>query len=459
MVRTVDDTDDGSMTNEHDTHERDSEVHDADVHDADLHDEALDVDGTDDAWPRDTELDEVDQHDAEHDAEQDVSGRDDTNPDDAAQPEAADPPTGPPPGPPPGSPPPPIGPYGPYGSAGSTGPVPPRAQRPSPIGLTRDPYATLGGVASGIAHRYGLSTALVRLAFVILLFVSCFFALPIYLAAWAIIPRATVWPPEAIRAPGQKFSSRDLGVIALVGGLFAFLIFGVDGVGSVLVALAFVTAGVALLLQHDRNPPPPAPDAVVASYAAAPRPATATPTGQPVPPPSAGRKWFIGLSIGAVILFFASLIVIPIALLVGSDFADIDIETGTFDLRFDDEVALVDSSPTEIADLPDSIDARAGDITIDLSGIDVADFEALTNPAELDIDLGNGDVDIVLPAGLEYSIVADVNHGDIDIDLDDAVTSLDRTSRGEVLTVVNDDASFDLRIDLGEGDIKIETAS
>ena len=352
------------------------------------------------------------------------------------------PPGSPPPGSPPhGSPRPPAGP-------------PPRMRRSSPNGLTRDPYSALGGVASGIAHRYGLSTALVRLVFTVVLFVTFFFALPIYLAAWVIIPRAVVWPPEAVRLPGQKFSSRDLGMIALIGGLIAFLMFGVDGVGSVLVALAFVTAGVALLLQHDRNPAPPAPDAVVASYAAAP---STTPVGEPVPPRSAKRKWFLGLLIGGVVLFVASVVAVPIALIARGDLDDVDFETGTIDFRFDDDLALVDLAPTDVDGLPRSIDAEGGAVSIDLSGIAVSEFAALDEAARLDIELGAGDVDIVLPEGLEFSIDADADRGDIDIDLGEVSASIDRTSRGEDVTVVNEDADLDLRIDVGNGDISIET--
>ncbi len=357
--------------------------------------------------------------------------------------------------PPPSSPPPPGSNPPPPGATGPGGP-PPRMQRTSPNGLTRDPYSALGGVASGIAHRYGLSTALVRLVFVVVLLATFFFALPVYLAAWAIIPRAAVWPPEALRLPGQKFSSRDLGVIALVGGLLAFLIFGVDGVGSVLVALAFVTAGVALLLQHERNPAPPAPDAVVASHQPAP---PSAPVGQPVPPRSAKRKWFLGLTMGAVVLFFASLIAVPIAIIAWGDVDSIDFETGTFDFRFDDDVALIDVAPEDLSDLPDPIDAEGGDVTIDLSGIDVAEFEALDEPAVLDIELGTGDVDIILPEGLEYSIDADVSNGDIDTDLDGVSPSVDRSSQGEAISVENADADLDLRIDLRRGDITIETDS
>lgn len=352
-------------------------------------------------------------------------------------------------------PPPPASPPPPGSTPPPAGGVPPRMRPSQPNGLTRDPYSALGGVASGIAHRYGLSTALVRLVFVVVLLATFFFALPVYLAAWAIIPRARVWPPEALRLPGQKFSSRDLGVIALIGGLVAFLIFGVDGVGSVLVALAFVTAGVALLLQHERNPAPPAPDAVVASYDAAPPTA---PVGQPVPPRSAKRKWFLGLGIGAVVLFFASIIAVPFAIFAWGDL-DVDFETGTFDFRFDDDLALIDIEATDLDDLPEPIDAQAGDISIDLSGIDLSEFEALDEPAVLDIELGTGDVDIVLPEGLEYTIDADVANGDIDTDLDGVSPTVDRSNRGEVVTVSNGEADFDLRIDLRRGDINIETDS
>ncbi len=351
------------------------------------------------------------------------------------------------------SPPPPNGP-GAYGPSGY-GPGP--QMRPSPNGLTRDPYSALGGVASGIAHRYGLSTALIRLVFVVVTFATFFFALPIYLAAWAIIPRATVWPPEALRLPGQKFSSRDLGVIALVGGLIAFLLFGVDGVGSVLVALTFVTAGVALLLQHERHPAPPAPDAAATGYAFTPQPNA--PVGQPVAPRSAGRKWFLGLAIGSVILFFSAIVAVPIAFIAWGDLESFDIETGTIDFRFDDDVAFIDVAPTDVADLPEPIDAEGGDISIDLSDIDLAEFEALIVPAEIDIELGAGDIEIILPEGLGYSIDAEVNDGRISGEVDGESLPIDSSSTGKTLTVDDDDADLVLHIELRRGDLTVETAS
>lgn len=63
--------------------------------------------------------------------------------------------------------------------------------------LVRDPNATLGGVASGIAHRYGFEVALTRLAFILMILFSGGTAILGYLLAWIVIPRATYWPPIA----------------------------------------------------------------------------------------------------------------------------------------------------------------------------------------------------------------------------------------------------------------------
>jgi len=81
-------------------------------------------------------------------------------------------------------------------------PMPPAAG-PAPAGprpLLRDPNTRLGGVASGVAHYFGLDVALVRLLFVVFTLMAGWGILA-YVAAWIIVPKADTWPPVWPPAP------------------------------------------------------------------------------------------------------------------------------------------------------------------------------------------------------------------------------------------------------------------
>src|SRR5262245_46789512 len=63
----------------------------------------------------------------------------------------------------------------------------------APKRLYRDPYGTIGGVASGMAGYFGVDPVLVRLLWLVALISGVgFFA---YLVFWVIVPKAPVWPP------------------------------------------------------------------------------------------------------------------------------------------------------------------------------------------------------------------------------------------------------------------------
>lgn len=66
--------------------------------------------------------------------------------------------------------------------------------------LHRDPEkAVFGGVAAGLAQRFGLNVVLVRVVFALLAAATLGVAALPYLAAWAILPPS---PPERA-APAQ----------------------------------------------------------------------------------------------------------------------------------------------------------------------------------------------------------------------------------------------------------------
>lgn len=105
--------------------------------------------------------------------------------------------------------------------------------------LVRDPYASFGGVASGIAYRLGWNVALVRLAVLAIIVFTGGAAIPLYLIAWLVIPRALVWPPVGGTPVAGRNGGRGLGIVALLtAGLIALTALVAIPVGVVAIGAA-----------------------------------------------------------------------------------------------------------------------------------------------------------------------------------------------------------------------------
>ncbi|MFK8024821.1 MAG: PspC domain-containing protein [Ilumatobacter sp.] len=351
---------------------------------------------------------------------------------------ATDVPTDAPPPPPPG---PPTGP--PTGAPYTPPPPGPNSSADAP-GLVRDPHATFGGVLSGVAHRYGWSVAVVRLGFVALMLASFGLAVLLYLAAWVIVPRATHWPPQVVRQRGERFSNRELGLGVAGAGLVTFLVVGTGGAAAVLVPLLLVGGGVWLLAQ-----PPREVVGAEAGGAGGAVPSFATPpppVGEPVPP-RRRRRWVVRILVAGVVLFSLGIAAIAAAFATGG-FDGFELKIG------DDALVVANYVPETLDDLPDSIDARVGGVRIDLTDLDLAEFDDLDSPFELDIDLRDGGVDLTLPDDLAVSIDASVRDGDIDVS-DARLPGADISSSSVDLNVADPDMI--ITIDIGDGGINIDT--
>ena len=127
----------------------------------------------------------------------------------------------------------------------------------APRQLVRDPYSRLGGVASGLAHYFGLDVSIVRLGFVLFTLFSGV-GLVIYLLAWLVVPRAQYWPPAAPARPLRSVSAREIGIGAAVLGALLFLFFNGGGTARVLVPALLIAGGVWLLRQPESAGPSPA---------------------------------------------------------------------------------------------------------------------------------------------------------------------------------------------------------
>jgi len=341
------------------------------------------------------------------------------------------------------------------------GHLPPPPMRPAAApprtGLVRDPYSRLGGIASGIAHRYGWDPTLVRLLFVVALIASGGGALLLYLVAWVVVPRATIWPPTPVRNPaGSGLSNREVGIAIAVAGVLAFLVAGAGTTGAILVPLALIGGGIWLLTQSPREP---ALDGVTTGSPAlgeaggmAPVPPTFAPPepfGHPVPPRSRRRKWTVRVLVAGTILTLMAAVVVPVAVVAAWIGAGdgVSVSVGNSDLR------LANYAPKSLDALPTAIRSDNGLVRVDLRDIPASDFAERTEPARLDIAIGDGEVWLEVPQGLSYRLDARADNGTVHTDGAALVAAKVDDHTVEVPLA---DPDIVITIDVNKGDVNLD---
>lgn len=304
--------------------------------------------------------------------------------------------------------------------AGADTPPPPASMVVDPQAdrLTRDPFATFGGVLSGIAHRYGWDVSLTRLAFVVLLIVSGGTAIVAYLLAWIIIPRASHWPPARANRTGARLSPRDLG-IGLIGlGALVVLGIGSGKAAAVLVPLAMVGGGIWLLLQNPREEQVVAPlvpaaggvvpgaEPTVASYVSQPTmPPSPQIAVQAVPKRSRLRRF-------AIVGFFGTLGLILLTLVAGVVLAIAIVVDGDIDINTDQEYIY---RPATFEAIDTNITHDAGEVELDLRAIDFDSIPEAELPIDIDVDLDLGKITVLVPEDVRVSVDADADLGDVTV--------------------------------------------
>lgn len=324
--------------------------------------------------------------------------------------------------------------------------------------LVRDPNATFGGVLSGIAHRFGWDVSLTRLAFVVVFLISGGIALPAYLLAWLIIPRARFWPP-VVRQRTRSLGARDIGI-----GLIALAVLVVVGIGSgdaaaVIIPLALIAGGMWLLFQNPR-------EAVAAPAGAAPMPGAGafafapTDTSSPMASGGAGGNWGAPqmpsvqpepvqsrsrFRLGVILAILGVFVLIPV-LIVGGVVAAI--ASGDIDVNIEDATIV---EPVGVDGIPTSVVADVGEYTLDLSDTDLTPLlEEGADPLEVSIDMDAGLLQVILPNDLDVSVEAEIDAvGDIDVlgSNDDGITP--------EISMTNDDPDLILDLSLDIGEIKV----
>lgn len=351
---------------------------------------------------------------------------------------------------------------------GRTPPPPPpgaHSSQPHSAGqrrLVRDPYATLGGVSSGLAHYFGFDVTLVRLA-VLFGSLSTGIGFLVYLAAWIMIPRAEYWPPAppasgaASTSVGRSsISGRNLGLGILALG--ALLVFGfADNFGSFFVPFLLVAGGIWLLRQAPQVPAaagvgampaggvmPPPPTAAQGSAAA-----TSTVSSPyesawagtaPVGKRSRGRRF-------ARMMIITPMVLLPLVALagVGALIVFDDDDRGGFNFTGGEQI----HRPTSAAQLETFYEVDAGTIELDLSALDSTMFASFDEPVEVDVQVDFGAISVAIPEDLRVEINADADLGDLQV----LGQSEDGPSPDINVTIDDPDVVLNLDVDLGEIDV------
>ncbi len=346
-----------------------------------------------------------------------------------------------------------------YSSGPTNNPAPPQNPAYAETRLTRDPFATLGGVLSGIAHRYGWDVALTRIGFVVVFLMSGGTALLAYALAWIVIPRAQFWPPAQRHT--VKVSGRDLGIglLALAG----IIVLGASSgeFAGVLVPLALIGGGVWLLNQNPRKEE--APVAAFAGTTAGGTPIDGTPPQYsqdthnqasfnqapllpPFEPQPAPKRSRVGRA--AVVAAILGVMAIPVVAIGGLImFAAVaNIDSGDLDFESSEEFGYV---YTDVDEIPSVISEEAGDVTIDLTNVDFSSVSA-DDPVELDVDLDFGSLQVILPEDVRVDI-------DAEADFVGEVQLFDNENSGfsPDAGFSDDDAQLRLTLDVNVGEVSV----
>ena len=105
--------------------------------------------------------------------------------------------------------------------------------------------------------------------------------------------------------------------------------------------------------------------------------------------------------------------------------------------------------PLTVSELPTSIEHGAGEVVLDLTELDGADFENEAEPVAIQAELDFGSLQVIVPEGLEIDVDAEADLGEV------AVFSSSQGGFDLNLEIPADDPDIDLELRLGVGEIDV----
>jgi len=265
----------------------------------------------------------------------------------------------------------------------------------------------IGGVGGGLAEYSGIDALLWRVGFVALLLAGGS-GIVVYLLLWLLMPATPVGEagPAAPRQPSGPRSPVPgvtlAGLLIVVGALALvarFTDWDLDATAVLGGALLVVGAGL-----------------VVAAF-------TGGRTGR-----------------GALIALGA---VLSLALIAAEAVPWDDVSHGVGDRRF---------VPDDVTQVRSLYEGGIGNMTVDLSGVDVSDLEA---PIRTAVHHGMGDVEIVLPRDADVTVTVDQGIGEVRLFGQDGVTEGTFEGRGAGSWVGDGEAEIVLEVDSGVGQVEV----
>lgn len=265
----------------------------------------------------------------------------------------------------------------------------------------------IGGVGGGLAEYSGIDALLWRVGFVALALAGGTGVL-VYLLLWLLMPagagrpdaEVTPRPPAGPRSPVPGVTLA--GVLIVVGTLALvarFTDWDLDATAVLGSGLLVVGAGL-----------------VVASF-----------TG--------GRT-----ARGALIALGA---VLSLALIAAESVPWDDVDGGFGDRRF---------VPDTAAEVRTVYDGGVGDMTVDLSGVDVSDLD---EPIRTTVKHGLGDVEIIVPRDADVQVGVDSGMGEVSVFGQDGLTEGDFEGSGAGAWVGDDEIEIYLDVDAGVGNVEV----
>jgi len=339
----------------------------------------------------------------------------------------------------------------------------------------------LGGVAAGIADYFDVEPWLIRLAFFLLMFAGGF-GLLAYLAGWLLIPEAGTDESIAERwIRGVSSGPAWIGIALIVIAILV-LLSSLHAHSGLIWALVLLVLGVLLyrgdLFGHEES------DGELTTSRALPATPRRERRDRPVkapraprerkPPSNLGRFTLAAMliGVGALALFdtaeviqpqpqhylAAALVIVGAGLVIGAVWGRSRglIALGLI-LAFAMGVATIGDAatsvrhsrnvvyaPISVAGIADHYELGAGTMTIDLSDLPPSDFS-------FGAHLGAGELDLVLPAGIDATIETRVGVGQFDV----LGTTSEGLGIGRTIHISGTTGNAHINLDVGAGKIVV----